>query len=272
MGRGGPYFWKPYPETNQGQHQWAKENIQTGHGALGKLYPDRFGSRGFLEGGGTTPWIGLVNKGLYDPEQPSWRGWGGRFTAEKQANVFSRHDDIARDEKRYVPFSVFAEASDRWTDPDSGKLYDNEMAPVWRWRRAAVEDFKCRMDWCVQPPDRANHNPVAVIDGDATDAILRLSAKPGDTFTFDASGSRDPDRGQTLSYWWWIYPEPGAFKSKLPIEGAQEPKATLQIPAEAAGAQIHLVLDVSDDSPIASMHDYRRIVVDVTESAPRAAL
>jgi len=54
----GPHFWKPYPYTVEGQHQWLKEYVQVGHGALGELYPDRRfggGNLGFMEGGGTVP-------------------------------------------------------------------------------------------------------------------------------------------------------------------------------------------------------------------------
>ena len=71
--------------------------MQTGHGALGEVYPDRRfgnGDLAFMEGGGTVPWLGLVNKGLFDINQPSWGGWSGRFTANKVENFWSRHADI----------------------------------------------------------------------------------------------------------------------------------------------------------------------------------
>ena len=140
MGQGngvGPYVWRPHPKNNQGQHRWAEIHIMRNHGALGELYPYRFKGNGFLEGGGTIPWLALVNKGLHDPDQPSWGGWSGRFTATKQKNVWSRHGDIKADEAANADFYVYTESSDDWTDPESGIRYDNEFAPVWRccWRR-----------------------------------------------------------------------------------------------------------------------------------------
>ena len=77
-----PYVWQPYPPTDEGQHLWMKEHVQNNHGPLGALYIDRIEANGayrYLEGGNTSTWIGLVNKGLYDPEQITWGGWGGRF-------------------------------------------------------------------------------------------------------------------------------------------------------------------------------------------------
>ena len=122
MGQGngvGPYVWQPYPRDNQGQHRWAERNVMRGHGALGAVYPYRFNGNGFLEGGGTIPWLGLVNKGLYDIDQPSWGGWSGRFTATKQKNVWSRHKDIKRDEETYGDFYLYTEVSDRWPGPST---------------------------------------------------------------------------------------------------------------------------------------------------------
>jgi hypothetical protein len=53
----GPHFWNPYPYSAEGQHEWLKEHVQVGHGALGELYPDRrFGDRtAFMEGCSATP-------------------------------------------------------------------------------------------------------------------------------------------------------------------------------------------------------------------------
>ena len=53
----GPHFWKPYPYSVEGQHQWLKEHVQTGHGALGELYLDRragtYPGRVFIENAST---------------------------------------------------------------------------------------------------------------------------------------------------------------------------------------------------------------------------
>ncbi|QDU91265.1 hypothetical protein Pla175_46850 [Pirellulimonas nuda] len=261
----GPHKWRPFPYSAAGQHAWLKEHVRTGHGALGELYPERRmggGGLAFMEGGGTIPWLGPVNRGLFDIDHPSWGGWGGRFTADKAENFWSRHADIRRDERQNVPFGVYREASDVWTDPETGDTLHGDYVPVWRWRRAMLANLQCRMDWCVAPFDGANHHPVAAVDGDASDAILHVTAKPGQTLTFDASASTDPD-DDPLNYAWRQYEEAGTYAGRVYIDGAPTARATLHVPTGAAGTQIHLVLELSDENPIASLWDYRRVVIEV---------
>ncbi len=264
----GPHTWKPYAYSAEGQDEWAKENIRTHHGALGELYPIRaIGGRVyFLEGGGTIPWMGHVAHGLTDSAEPSWGGWSGRFSRDKVENVWSRHADIKVDEALSAPFSVYTEAEDRWVNPDDDTVYEDKNAPVWRWRTAMYNDFKARMDWCVQPYAKANHHPHAVINGDPTDAILKLTAKPGAELKFDASGSTDPDRDK-LRYSWWIYSEAGRqpYGKPLEIGNASSPQIALTIPTDAVGKELHLILEVWDQSTISPLVDYRRVVINVQE-------
>ncbi len=262
----GPHTWKLYDYSADGQDDWAKENVRTDHGALGEMYPRRIKSDqiDFIEGGGTIPWMGLVCHGLTDPDEPSWGSWSGRFSAEKLTNIWSRHQDIKADEQSCIPFAVYSEAADRWTDPQDGKVYEGNSVPVWRWRDAMWNDFKARMDWCVQPYAKANHRPNAVLNGDKSDDILKLSAKPGDRLKFSATGSTDPDH-DALSFVWWNYPEAGGepYGKELPIENANSKKIALTVPADAAGKEIHLILEVRDKSLIVPLVDYRRVVITV---------
>jgi len=261
----GPHFWKPYPYSPEGQHQWLKEHVQTGHGALGEAYPDRTfgaGKLGFMEGGGTVPWLGLVNKGLFDMDKPSWGGWSGRFTADKVTNFWSRHADIKPDEEKVAPFFTYREASDVWTDPESGETYHGDYVPVWRWRPAMYADFLCRMEWCVKPFAECNHHPVAAFNGDASDAIVRLTSPAGAELDFDAAASTDPD-GDKLIVSWWQYQEAGTYAGRVFIENADAAKAKIHIPTGAGGKQIHIILEVRDQNPVASLRDYRRVVIDV---------
>ena len=259
----GPYVWPPYPNTHQGQHAWAKEHIQTHHGALGALYPDRFKGNGFLEGGGTTPWLGLITRGLYDPYKPNWGGWSGRYTAKKMLNVWSRHKDIIVNEITYKNFSVFADEKDTWTHQPSGVTYSDILTPIQRWREDILNDFKGRMDWCVETRENANHNPVAVINGIDKRVILRTKARTGETLTFDASDSFDPDKGQKINFSWWVYPESGTYYKYIALKNPHTARLKFPVPKDAGGKQIHLILEVSDNSDIATMKDYRRIVIDV---------
>lgn len=260
----GPYSWKPYPRTHQGQHRWIEEHVMRGHGAIGEVYPYRFNGNGFVEGGGTIPWLGLVNKGLYDVDQPSWGGWSGRFTATKQKNVWSRHARVRKDEEAYGDFHAYTEDTDKWTDPDDGTVYENKFSAVWRWRQAMLNNCQARFDWCVKPYAEANHQPVAAIDGDKTDAIISKSVAAGSTLKLDASKSSDPD-GDALSYHWYVYGEAGTYRSAVGgLQGATSSKCFVALPADAVGKQIHLILEVIDDSKIVKLRDYRRVVMDVS--------
>ncbi len=257
----GPYCWQPYPRTHQGQHEWAEAHIMRGHGPLGEMYPYRFGGKGFLEGGGTVPWMGLVNKGLYDVEHPHWGGWSGRFTRTRQKNVWSRHGSVRRDEKGYGDFHVYTEDADRWVNPDDGKVWEGEFVPVWRWRKAMLANCRARFDWCVKPYDQANHHPVAAVDGDKTAAILLRSVAAGEKVTLDASASSDPDDDK-LAYRWYFYPEAGSYRGELPeIAGADAAACSFRLPADADGTEIHVILEVTDDSDVVPLTDYRRVVL-----------
>jgi hypothetical protein len=262
----GPHTWQPYPETNEGQHQRLKEHVMKGHGALGDIYPERRfrdGRVGFVEGGGTVPWLGLLN-GLFDIDHPSWGIWSGRFTAKRIADVWSRHPDIMPDETKVAPFYAYREVSDAWTNPETGIAHDNDYVPVWRWRRAMFNDLICRMDWCVKPFQSANHHPVAAVNGDKSGSIFRISAQSGEVIHLDASASTDPD-GDALTYSWWVYEEAGTYPGRVSILNSAQAKAGVRIPTGAVGRQIHVILEVKDSNAVA-LHDYRRIVIDVSES------
>lgn len=265
----GPYTWEPYAYSPLGQHHWDLEHIMSNHGALAARYPLRLfitkhgGRLAFKEGGGTTPWLGLLNRGLYDFDHPWWGGWSGRFSREKVENYWSRHDDVRADEEKHAPFYVYREASDAWIDPETNTFYENICVPVWRWRRAMFNNQKCRADWCVKPYEEANHHPNAVLNGNEEDVITCISARPGETVDLDASGSSDPD-GDPIAFRWWSYKEAGTYTGDLPIPDSNAVATSITIPTDAAGKEIHVILEVQDKHPIASLFDYRRVVINVT--------
>ncbi len=262
----GPYTWEPYAYSNIGQHQWALEHVKGNHGPLAKMWPIRQFRRGgisFLEGGGTIPWLALVNKGLYEINNPHWGGWAGRYTRTKVKNYWSKHSDIKVDEVEVAPFFVFGEESETWVNPEDGKEFkDSLYAPVWRWRRAFFNNQKARADWGLNSFKEANHHPIAVLNGDDSNEIVIKKIKAGKSLKFDASKSSDPD-GDNIIYSWWIYKEAGTYQGNINIEKSSENKITFTAPKDAKNKQIHLILEIKDDNKIAELYDYRRIVLNV---------
>ena len=259
---GGPQVCHPSQEA------WANENIRRGHGILGAMYPQRLMKdynmhvKYFpLDGGGTTTWLGHVNKGLYDPTQPSWGGWGGRFTAVKHENVAASIEAVRPIEAAYRPYWMYKQAADTWSDGQT-TWENNVFAPLFRWRQDYTNDFQARMDWCVADHSQANHHPVAVVNGDKTRTVLRMQVDVGQEVVLDASGSSDPD-GDSLTYRWYPYPEAGSYAGTMPVQDATKARASFRVPKDAAREQIHLVLEVADANVIVSLKSYRRIVLDV---------
>ena len=129
--------------------------------------------------------------------------------------------------------------------------------------QAFFNDFRCRMDWCIVTYEEANHHPKAVVNGDASDRILRLEVSPGETVTLDAEGSSDPD-GDKIGIRWWFYKEAGTYEGIPLISSPEREKTAVEVPVDAEGKELHIILEVKDLNDIASLWDYRRIILSVS--------
>ena len=94
--------------------------------------------------------------------------------------------------------------------------------------------------------------------------VCPLRARAGEVFDLDASQSFDPD-GDALDYAWYTYPEAGTYEDPPAPTGSTEATARFAVPSDAAGTQLHVVLEVTDRSAICPLSSYRRIVIDVTD-------
>lgn len=222
---------------------WLRENIIENHGPLGARYP----LVAYIMEGDTPSFLNLIPNGLASDVSPAYGGWGGRYELRR----------------------VYGETRPIWTDSrDTLRLAGNHehtsnQATVWRWREAYQHDFAARMDWCVMPREKANHNPVAIVNNSPGKAPLELTARPGATLQLSAAGSTDPD-GDKLTYRWFIYPEAGTLREPARLENANAAEARLHLPAQSQrGGTLHVILELKDTGSPA-LFSYRRVIVQVT--------
>ena len=227
---------------------WLEKNIRRDRGALGKLYP-KFS---YIMEGDTPSYLGLIDNGLGWSISPAYGGWGGR----------------------YALFQAYGETRKIWTNTrdsrdcvtaSTGIRECSDQATIWRWREHFQNDFAARMRWCVEPVYRnANHNPHAVLNGDASKKVIYLDAKSRSQVQLSAIGSQDPD-GDHIRLSWWIYEEAGSDFSAMTGTGLDVSTGnavTLNIPKLDKPAQIHVILQVEDDG-LPRLVAYRRAVVYV---------
>ena len=217
-----------------------ERDVRTGHGELGKLYP--LNTTHQQKEGDTMTFLYLVPTGMNDPQQPTWGSWGGRY---------GRQPDV--DQREYY----WANVQDQWNGTTSR---ENTLA---RWAVAIQNDFAARADWCVaETIGSANHPPLAILNGDRSKAILRVSAKSGERVVLSAEGSSDPD-GDVLRYAWYTYPEAGTFQGECQLAASEGITTSFTAPIVDRPLSLHVVLELNDDGKPGLVR-YRRTVVTVS--------
>lgn len=214
------------------------------HGPLGALYPTN--TTHWQKEGDTPTFLYLVPTGMNDPNEPTWGSWAGRYGV--------REDAVGK------PY-YWANQVDAWNGVTNR---DNTLA---RWAAHLQNDFRARLDWCVQPFKAANHPPRVIVNEDNSTEVLRIHARPGQELVLDAQATKDPD-GDAVRFNWLVYPEPGTYRGRVSVQSSNEPLARVRVPEDAAGKTFHLVLLATDDGA-PPLTRYRRVVVE-TSSAKSA--
>jgi hypothetical protein len=215
--------WQEQCELGKRHWQQHKDNIQ-GRGALGGEYPTyKWGVEG-----DTPSFLYVMPNGLNNPEDPHQCGWAGYH-------------------ERGMCADSLTTAWTSWQEP----VRSISVGYKQRFYPDELNDFMARMQWAAE--GKGNQNPYVVIPNDTIN-ITMIS------LSLDASKSFDPD-GDNLQFSWWQQPEIG--KTKVKIEQADQPIATLRIPADAKGDTIHIICEVHDDGPY-HLPAYRRIIIKNT--------
>jgi hypothetical protein len=151
----------------------------------------------------------------------------------------------------------------------------SDQATIWRWREAFQNDFAARMTWTVADFAHANHNPVAVVNGEAGTGVLEMAVDAGGSVTLDASGSSDPD-GQKLHFRWFHYAEAGLADGNLAavtLVGSENARMVVKadapcrkawlplVPCKGPGVA-HIILAVTDEG-VPRLTSYRRVILRV---------
>ncbi|KAA6456504.1 DUF1593 domain-containing protein [Acidobacteria bacterium AB60] len=245
-------------------NKWLAENIQQGHGPLGAVYPDvAYGMEG-----DTPSWLSLIPNGLSDPEHPDWGGWGGRYELAKPEGPVGDPGKYlggipvkpetrpiwtnASDEVALPMRSEFGQA----TRPAAEPVRDVK-ATIWRWRDDFQNDFAAHMNWTTHAYAEANHPPQPILDQPAA-----FTVRSGEHFRL-AAHATDPD-GDSVSFFWFQYPEAGTYKSRIPFVVAQNlSQVELIAPKVEKPQTAHFILRVTDKGT-PPLSRYQRIVVTIT--------
>ncbi|MDP9148449.1 MAG: DUF1593 domain-containing protein [Myxococcota bacterium] len=226
---------------------WLQANVILNHGPLGAVYPP---FRWIMEGD-TPSYIGLIDNGLGWSSSPAYGGWGGRYSLVQPPGephpLWTNDNLVTRDTVTL----------------DDGGTATSDQATIWRWREHYQNDFAARMNWCVADQfAKANHNPVPVLDGDRSTAVLTLSAKSGSTVTLTAAGTSDPD-GDAVHVSWWIYREPSTLAASATLSATDGVTTQVTLPLVQVPGAVHVILQAVDSGnpPLVA---YRRAILDVT--------
>jgi hypothetical protein len=163
---------------------------------------------------------------------------------------------LTKKKKGPLPGNCWRDAQDSLGNTTSAR------STVWRWREAFQADFQARLDWCVTREfAKANHNPIAVLNGDKSRGIVHLQAQPGETVQLSAKESHDPD-GDGLQIRWFVYREAGRDSHEIKLSHAEGFSTSFTAPKGNTPRTVHVILEVRDDGT-PPLRGFRRAVIHI---------
>lgn len=234
------------PDSSLVSNEWLKLHVRKG--PLGSLYP----RWEFIMEGDSPSFMYLIQNGLNYPDQPGYGGWGGRYERiAAYGNEFLSIDNIYTD-------------TEDWVHGISGRFFKSRYATIWRWREAYQHDFAARIDWTLADAfEKANHNPVVMLnETDGFEPVV-ITAKPGDTIRVSAKGTNDPD-GDRIIYHWYQYNSAGVVNPTKDAHIHAPDQQETQITLPNRVSSYHFVLEVKDNREM-PLSAYRRLIVNVRD-------
>ncbi len=104
-----------------------------------------------------------------------------------------------------------------------------------------------------------NRNPIVIVNGEKGLNPIIIEPETEEELQLNASKSVDPDKDK-LTFHWWILPEAGTYTSTVSIREADKANAILRIPQDAAGKELHIICEVTDNGTPA-LTSYRRVII-----------
>ena len=236
------HFWHYVWSGEPGYQKPVTSQDVNGHGPMSDIYDDG--------GEGDTPaFLYILSSvfGLNDFNDPTQGSWGSMF--KPMGSSFP--------EGYYSTCEMTRNELGSWVPDANNSMDRNELV---RWVPDATNSFKNRLLWSVKEPGEVNREPVAVLNGDESNKILNIIAKPGEVITLDASGSFDPDN-DALTFNWFRYKTADNYAGELEIIDPTKPLQQISVPQDFSNANIHLVLEVRDSGE-PKLVTYRRVILE----------
>ncbi len=223
---------------------WAQKNYSQGHGILCSDF--NYYNSGDCDG--DSPALLHILSGYYglrSTEDPSYGGWGSRFSKSKNKD----NEQVNIDEETLNPHYI----ADRYAgDTIVRTPYQKMHYSGARWADDFQNELAVRADWCVKNYKETNHPPeIRLLVSEDIEAVQ------GQIINLQCEGT-DPD-GDTLSYRWWQYKEAGTSTSSIKLENANTSTASFVCPKSSGS--IHIILEVQDNSKEYPLTRYARIIV-----------